>query len=59
MNTSKLLVDKTRLLFLVEGRKCVTGVTTYFVTCKGGRFHFNSLDSVIDFINSNDFGYVE
>ena len=59
MNTKNILIDTCRLNFIVESRQDSSGNTSYYVTTSVGRVHFHSMDSVLDFINSNSFGYVQ
>ena len=52
-------VDNTRLVFLIEARKDLKGSTSYYLSIGDIRLHLHSLDSVLDIINSNSYGYVE
>lgn len=59
MNTKQILIDSSRLKFLIEARNDEKGRTMYYVRFGSERIRFSSMDSVIDFVNSNcDLGFV-
>lgn len=51
-------VNTNQLKFVLESHNTTSGTPYFLVTCNGGTFRFTKLDSVLDFINHNDFGYV-
>lgn len=54
----KINIDKTRLQLVIEQHKSQSGETYYVVSCACGRLCFRKLDSVLDLLNNNSFGYV-
>ena len=60
MNSKSLLIDKSRLTFLIEGRQDSLGKNCYVVTSSLGKVRFRAFNSVMDFLEMNkDLGYIE
>lgn len=56
---SNLKIDRDFLQLVIEQHKSQTGDTYFVVSSACGRLCFRSLDSVLDLLNNNVFGYVE
>lgn len=52
-------IEKRNLRYLIECRQDLKGSTYFMVSSSVGRLRFHSMDAVLDFVNSNDLGYVE
>lgn len=52
-------IEDTRLNYVIVSRNDLQGKTSYKVICSAGEFRFRTIDSVLEFLKMNEFGYIK